>query len=87
MPLIFAYNLIYSSNFSLKNTLKSKEIYAYLVPTIIYLVLRFSANSHWSGGDYSYDLLKLPLNFAGNLFGYFALGLSWNVFTSYVFNF
>jgi hypothetical protein len=33
------------------------------------------ANIHWTGGDYNYDLIRLPLNFAGNLFGYLMLGI------------
>jgi len=40
---------------------------------IAYFVLRAVSNAHWSGGDYSYDLVKLPFNIVGNLLGYFGL--------------
>ncbi len=46
-----------------------------LLPIVPYLILRFIANSHWFNGDYSYNLFKLPYNFAGNAIGYFALGV------------
>ncbi len=44
-------------------------------PILIYLILRFFAQSHWFSGDYSYNLVKLPYNVAGNMAGYFALEL------------
>jgi hypothetical protein len=44
-----------------------------LAPLIGYFLLRFISNSHWSGGDYSYNLLKLPFNAVGNLIGYVAI--------------
>lgn len=34
------------------------------------MIARFFANSHWSGGDYSYNLLMLPFNIIGNSLGY-----------------
>src|SRR3989344_2533109 len=37
----------------------------------VYLFVRYISNSHWSGGDYSYSLEKLPFNVAGNIIGYF----------------
>lgn len=40
------------------------------IPIIFYILIRFTSNSHWSGGDYSYNILKLPFNTAGNLIGY-----------------
>lgn len=46
------------------------EYSLFLLTALIYLLLRYIANSHWQGGDYSYNLLKLPLNILGNLFGY-----------------
>ncbi|MDQ3239367.1 MAG: hypothetical protein M3P33_02480 [bacterium] len=42
---------------------------------ILYLLVRAMAGSHWSGGDYSYNLVKLPLNFVGNLVGYVGVGV------------
>lgn len=73
--LVVAYALIFDENFSVKKVAKIKELYVYLIPPIVYLIFRFMANSHWSGGDYNYDLIKLPFNFAGNLLGYVMLGL------------
>lgn len=56
---------------------KVKKLYYYLLfsPVGIYLVIRFLAQSHWSGGDYSYNLFKLPFNIVGNSVGYFLLSL------------
>lgn len=39
-------------------------------PVVLYLGARFIAGSHWQGGDYSYNILKLPFNIIGNLLGY-----------------
>ncbi len=57
--------------------IKIKKIYYALLfsPIVLYLLARFFANSHWSGGDYSYNLLKLPFNIVGNAIGYFMLSL------------
>ncbi len=44
-------------------------------PVVVYLLVRFFAHSHWSGGDYSYNLLKLPFNIVGNTIGYLMLSL------------
>jgi len=46
-----------------------------LLPLLPYFVLRFLANSHWFNGDYSYNLLKLPYNFVGNVIGYVSLDI------------
>jgi len=61
---------------SLKKTILGKDFLLLFVPTIFYLILRFMANSHWQGGDYSYNLLKFPVNFVGNALGYAALVLA-----------
>lgn len=45
----------------------------FIAAEIGYFVLRTIANSHWSGGDYSYNLLRLPFNIIGNLLGYLGL--------------
>lgn len=52
------------------NTYRRKDFLILFVPVLVYLVLRFFAHSHWFNGDYSYDLLKLPFNLAGNILGY-----------------
>lgn len=46
------------------------------LPLIVYGVFRYLGGSHWFSGDYNYNILKLPLNFIGNLFGYSSLGLA-----------
>ncbi len=59
-----------------------KNIYYQLlfVPIPIYLFLRLMSQSLWMSGDYSYNLLKLPLNFVGNALGYFFLTLAGPLF-------
>lgn len=54
-----------------------KSAYLFLFsPIILYLVLRLISGSHWFGGDYSYNILKLPLNVTGNILGYILLILT-----------
>ncbi len=60
---------------SIKKLPRSFDVYLVLFPILGYLAIRFLANSHWSGGDYSYNLLNLPFNIVGNLFGYLSLGI------------
>src|SRR3989344_2333006 len=43
------------------------------LPVFFYLVLRYIAQSHWFSGDYSYSIIKLPFNLAGNILGYLSL--------------
>ena len=45
------------------------------VPVFFYLALRFMAQSHWFNGDYSYNIIKLPFNLAGNILGYLSLAV------------
>jgi hypothetical protein len=45
------------------------------VPVVLYLAVRLLSNSHWSGGDYSYNLVKLPFNIVGNIIGYSMLSV------------
>lgn len=71
-PLILiAYDIIFAG----KNiSAKFKKIYLILLsPLLPYLILRFVSGSHWFSGDYSYNILKLPFNVIGNIFGYFVL--------------
>ena len=44
-------------------------------PVPLYILVRYLAASHWFNGDYSYNILKLPLNSIGNAVGYMALGI------------
>lgn len=43
------------------------------IPVLFYLVLRYTAQSHWFSGDYSYSIIKLPFNLVGNILGYLSL--------------
>lgn len=47
-----------------------------LLPVPMYALMRFISHSHWLNGDYSYNLIKLPLNIMGNIFGYILLSLT-----------
>ncbi len=71
--LILAYKLTSTGGFNLKETWSNFHLRILFIPIPVYLVMRFIAGSHWSGGDYSYNLLKLPFNIAGNLIGYLFL--------------
>ncbi|MBI3985205.1 MAG: O-antigen ligase family protein [Candidatus Levybacteria bacterium] len=59
----------------LREVVKRKDYLLLFVPVVIYLLLRFVSQSHWLSGDYSYDFVMLPFNFAGNLLGYVSLVL------------
>lgn len=54
---------------------KNLILAAYFAIIPIFLALRYVSQSHWSGGDYSYDLVMLPFNFVGNAAGYVAVTL------------
>ena len=72
---IVLYSIISHNNFSIRSILKRRDYLLLFIPEIIYLLMRFSANSHWFSGDYSYNLIKLPFNFVGNILGYLSLAL------------
>lgn len=61
---------------SIYSALKRSFNFLLLTPVILYLGVRIFSNSHWLNGDYSYNLLKFPLNFVGNSFGYIMLSLT-----------
>lgn len=48
--------------------------YLALIPA--YLFMRVSAGSAGFQGDYNYNLIKLPVNFLGNIFGYVMLAVA-----------
>ena len=75
-PFLFVLYLISRGKQEL-SFLKSKilSVMVLFTPLIFYGVLRYLSSSHWSGGDYNYNLMKFPLNFMGNLFGYSLLGV------------
>ncbi|MDP2638062.1 MAG: O-antigen ligase family protein [Candidatus Levybacteria bacterium] len=73
IPLILiVYDIVYGERRSSK--FLNKEYLVLLLPLLPYFVFRLISQSHWFNGDYSYDLFNLPFNFAGNAFGYLALG-------------
>lgn len=72
--LILAYAFT-MTNDSIKAPFKNKIPYLFFLPDILYLIMRYSAGSHWFNGDYSYNLFKLPFNLVGNSMGYFVLAL------------
>ncbi len=72
--LIIAYKLIHDPSFSMRKIIRLPYLLMFS-PVIFYLFARFAAGSLWSGGDYSYNLLKFPLNVAGNIVGYLSLAM------------
>lgn len=54
---------------------KHRYPFVFFATIPMYLVARFAAGSHWFSGDYSYNLVKLPLNLVGNAVGYMVLGV------------
>jgi hypothetical protein len=73
-PLLIIFYKFTADGFTLTNIKLKKLSYGLLFsPVIFYLIVRFFANSHWSGGDYTYNLLKLPFNIVGNSLGYFLI--------------
>ncbi len=77
-PLVIFISDFFLVDLGVKNLLRKKGFFYFtlILMDAIYLVLRSTANSHWSGGDYSYNLVKLPFNFVGNLVGYVGLNLA-----------
>ncbi len=71
--LLIAYEVAFNDRFKLKQVYRNVSYLGLFVPVFFYGVIRFLAGSHWSGGDYSYNLIKLPFNVVGNLFGYLIL--------------
>lgn len=70
--IIIAYDLIFWKD---SKSILNKTYFILLAPLFPYLILRFISQSHWFSGDYSYNLLKLPFNISGNIFGYMLLSL------------
>jgi hypothetical protein len=68
--LILAYKVKDNGIRNSLSIIKRVDFLLLFASTFIYLMLRLSANSHWFAGDYNYNLLKLPFNLVGNIFGY-----------------
>ncbi len=58
---------------NLRHIVRRVDFLLTFIPVGGYLLLRYLAASHWSGGDYSYNLVKLPFNLVGNILGYISL--------------
>lgn len=71
--LIIAYKLKDNSLIVVKNIFRRKDFLFLFIPVVLYLFARYLSNSHWLSGDYNYDLLRFPFNFAGNILGYASL--------------
>lgn len=71
--LIIAYKLKDNSLILVKNVFRRKDFLFLFIPVVLYLFARYLSNSHWLSGDYNYDLLRFPFNFAGNILGYISL--------------
>lgn len=72
-PLLALSYILFQTSFSKKQILillRTKIYYLLFIPTITYLLVRLFSDSHWFNGDYSYNILKLPLNIIGNIIGY-----------------
>lgn len=55
--------------------ISSLRYFVLFTPSVFYLLLRIFSHSHWFSGDYNYNLMKFPLNAAGNIIGYIFLTL------------
>lgn len=71
-PLLFvAYEYTLSAKrISLAAMFRNAAYLLFAVPAAVYLVLRGVSQSHWLNGDYSYNVLKFPVNAIGNFAGY-----------------
>ncbi len=75
-PLLVIFYDIFVLREGYRNVTKRWYYFLYFIPLPIYLIVRSYAKSHWSGGDYSYNLIKLPYNIVGNFIGYIFLSLA-----------
>lgn len=78
-PLLpFAYLLYVQDQLTLRSVVKLFKIKAHLalfISSILYLFVRLISQAHWFNGDYNYNLVKLPFNLLGNLFGYVVISI------------
>lgn len=72
--LIMLYDFVFEKKYV--QTVRRKVYFSLLLfPIVPYSIMRLVSGSHWFNGDYSYNIVKLPLNFVGNTLGYLALVL------------
>lgn len=67
--------IVYDLIFNAQSVKWRKEYSTILFPLVPYLILRILSQSHWTSGDYSYNLIKLPFNAVGNSLGYLLVDL------------
>ncbi len=77
-PLLYVlyHYTIGGNRFRLSGLKLQREHWIMIFPLQFYALIRFISHSLWFNGDYSYNLLKLPLNGIGNMFGYFMLSIT-----------
>ena len=68
--LYFVYLFTMTESPNVRRIMKNTQYWILLAPIPLYLAVRWFANSHWFGGDYSYNVLKFPVNAVGNILGY-----------------
>ena len=76
--LAFAYLISEKNDYTVRgvvSSLKSRSNILLFIPNVTYLIVRYLAHTHWFNGDYSYNLVKFPLNAVGNIFGYVLISL------------
>ncbi len=72
-PFLAVSYVIFKSDLGFRPILKAalnKSHILLFVPLVIYLIVRLFSHTFWFSGDYSYNIVKFPLNAIGNLFGY-----------------
>ncbi|HEX8932389.1 MAG TPA: hypothetical protein VF810_04495, partial [Patescibacteria group bacterium] len=72
---ILLYKYSTDSDFVKTFTRKLKYYVWLFAPLVGYSIIRLASKSHWFSGDYSYNLLKLPLNVVGNYLGYLLISV------------
>lgn len=71
--LIIAYKTLEDGFGAIRKMFRKKHYIFLFAPVLAYLIVRLFSGSHWFSGDYSYNIVKFPLNVVGNLIGYLAL--------------
>lgn len=70
---VLVYDLVWYRGKKTEQYLKRWWDLLYLLIIPVYLAAKLLSGSWWSHGDYTYNLVKLPFNVLGNLFGYISL--------------
>lgn len=73
--LLLLYKFVFDDSFKPSAIFHKVHYMLLFLPLVPYLLLRFLSGSHWQGGDYNYNIIKLPFNIVGNIIGYVLLTL------------